>query len=184
MYSVLEPYALSLPIPVFYGLFTHDAWEAIILSDEGYSVDTFSTLSLWSRYIPSNCIDSLLIHTFRKKLFKAIKQMHLLGVVHGDFHPRNVVQSPEIWWRRLLFGEQLTIIDFTHASLGHQCPGGLCEELLFVHDCLALSTAHYPDLPFSILTCAHIAHRGGNMIKSSYTYFVSVLFPPYLPSWF
>ena len=35
--------------PVFYGLFTNGYWDAIILSDEGASLDSFANLSRKSR---------------------------------------------------------------------------------------------------------------------------------------
>jgi hypothetical protein len=45
--------------------------------------------------------------------------LHCAGIAHGDFEPRNVVQSSRKWLR---------IIDYSHAYL-HRCHPHRCEEL-------------------------------------------------------
>jgi hypothetical protein len=42
-----------------------------------------------------------------------------LNVCHGDFERRNIVCR----------GNDIHIIDFSHSSLEHRCPGQSCEEL-------------------------------------------------------
>lgn len=59
-------------------------------------------------------------HSSRYALFLSLEQIHLVGVLHADLQPRNVV-----------LGEAgPVIIDFSHSELQHQCPGAkLCWEL-------------------------------------------------------
>ncbi len=57
---------------------------------------------------------------YRKRLFASLCNLHQLNVYHGDFEPRNVVRS----------GSRICIIDFSHSSLNHVCPGWRsCTEL-------------------------------------------------------
>jgi hypothetical protein len=56
----------------------------------------------------------------RIQLFVYITELHRIGVLHGDFEPRNVVQK----------GLRTRIIDFTHSSIDHSCLGWRgCPEL-------------------------------------------------------
>jgi len=56
----------------------------------------------------------------RKRLFTLLCKLHQLNIYHGDFEPRNVVRC----------GSQICIIDFSHSSLNHVCPGWRsCAEL-------------------------------------------------------
>jgi len=55
----------------------------------------------------------------RKRLFASLCNLHQLNVYHGDFEPRNVVRN----------GSRVSIIDFSHSSLNHACPGWSCTEL-------------------------------------------------------
>jgi serine/threonine protein kinase len=56
----------------------------------------------------------------RKRLFTSLCKLHQLNIYHGDFEPRNVVRS----------GSRVSIIDFSHSSLNHVCPGWRsCAEL-------------------------------------------------------
>lgn len=55
-----------------------------------------------------------------QQLYQHMKVIHDLGVVHGDFQPRNVVMDPVT--------ESIKVIDFSHSML-HECSGQSCFEL-------------------------------------------------------
>jgi hypothetical protein len=56
----------------------------------------------------------------RKRLFTSLCKLHEENIYHGDFEPRNVVR----------WGSRVCIIDFSHSSLDHVCPGWKsCAEL-------------------------------------------------------
>jgi len=57
-----------------------------------------------------------------------LKRVHALGIQHGDFAERNVVQRHGSWITRLI-RPRYVVIDFSHACTGHQCRGKRCPEL-------------------------------------------------------
>lgn len=66
----------------------------------------------------------------RATLLSQLCSLHRVHVLHGDFEPRNVVRGRQ----------GLSIIDFSHSSLNHDCPGWrTCEELQKAQSKLGLS---------------------------------------------
>lgn len=53
------------------------------------------------------------LYHHRYKAWICLRQLHLSGVYHGDFVPRNVVIADD---------GQPRIVDFDHGSGKHQCP--------------------------------------------------------------
>lgn len=91
-------------IPTYFGLFENDTERAVILTDEGDSLESFESLT----------------SAQKTTLYSDLEYIHDLGIVHGDFEPKNVVSN----------GANPVIIDFSHAETKHNCGGrDRCEEL-------------------------------------------------------
>jgi hypothetical protein len=65
---------------------------------------------------------------YRKQIMFTLKQVHVLGIEHGDFAERNVVQGRFSCIIRLL-RPRYQLIDFSHARTSHHCRGAGCHEL-------------------------------------------------------
>jgi hypothetical protein len=66
----------------------------------------------------------------RLQILSTLKQVHALGVKHGDFAERNVVHRPQSQISRLFYLHSgCVLIDFSHAGMNHHCKGPGCEEL-------------------------------------------------------
>ncbi|KAJ7734517.1 hypothetical protein DFH07DRAFT_988971, partial [Mycena maculata] len=101
-------------IPTLMGMLTSRDGKntVLIMSHGGEALSTFSDLRPYEKLI----------------LFHRLIRLHKTGVQHNDLEPRNVTRS----------SSGPLIIDFDHASLGHNCPGASCQELLQVAEALEL----------------------------------------------
>ncbi|PVG04484.1 hypothetical protein CPB86DRAFT_672635, partial [Serendipita vermifera] len=91
-------------IPTFYGYFGNKHTPVLILSDEGPVAENLTDLSL----------------KIRNDFFNALVEIHKAGVVHKNFNSSHV----------FLNDSGPILFDFSHASLGHVCPGAyICDEL-------------------------------------------------------
>ncbi|KAK0449541.1 uncharacterized protein EV420DRAFT_1766945 [Desarmillaria tabescens] len=100
-------------LPRFYGMFQRPVggWFAFYLEDVGDNLETMYGLG-WSgvkRSMPKMQWQELL---------ESVKQLHSLGVLHGDLEPRNVAQT----------AEGFKFFDFGHSEL-HHCQPKECDEL-------------------------------------------------------
>jgi hypothetical protein len=73
-----------------------------------------------------------------------LTRVHDLGVEHGDFAERNVMQGRQYGVTRLLVPRHV-LIDFSHACTSHRCRGTECRELLDASEQLRLT---YDDLSY------------------------------------
>lgn len=60
------------------------------------------------------------IVTRRRSLLDSLREVHQAGIWHGDMRAPNVTRSKD---------GRISIIDFSHASVAHECGGGDCREL-------------------------------------------------------
>ncbi|KAJ7121860.1 hypothetical protein C8R43DRAFT_1112120 [Mycena crocata] len=114
----------GVEIPKVVGLFRRndDNNLVLLITYAGKQLKTFAYL---------NPID-------RRTLFRRLHRLHQGGVQHNDFEPRNVT----------MFGSSNpVIIDFDNASLGHECPGASCGELIQVAEVLGLNIAAELSMP-------------------------------------
>jgi tRNA A-37 threonylcarbamoyl transferase component Bud32 len=66
-------------------------------------------------------------------------RVHDLGIEHGDFAERNVMQGRQYSVTRLLVPRHV-LIDFSHARTSHRCTGTDCRELLDASEQLGLTS--------------------------------------------
>ncbi|KAJ7021143.1 hypothetical protein C8F04DRAFT_873057, partial [Mycena alexandri] len=104
----------GVAIPKVIGMFTTTDGKntVLMMSYAGKALNAFSELEPRDK------------HT----LFHRLVRLHKTGVQHNDLEPRNVTKS----------SSGPLIIDFDRASLGHNCPGASCQELLQVAQALDL----------------------------------------------
>jgi hypothetical protein len=66
---------------------------------------------------------------FSSCLYNKLLQLHRVGILHGDFEPRNVALGPR----------GVILLDFSHSSDHHSCNGEtLCHELVYARSILEL----------------------------------------------
>ncbi|KAK0229978.1 hypothetical protein EDD85DRAFT_126609 [Armillaria nabsnona] len=100
-------------VPRFYGMFQRPAggWFTFLLENVGDSLEEVYG-SDWSD------VKRAVSATEWEKLIDSVKKLHSLGVVHGDFEPRNVAQTTD----------GFKFIDFGRSEM-HRCQQDECQEL-------------------------------------------------------
>ncbi|KAF9034147.1 hypothetical protein BDP27DRAFT_1435841 [Rhodocollybia butyracea] len=92
----------------------------LILADAGH----FLKGSLWN----DPGVQSL-THKQRVIVMNIIRSLHAIGVRHGDFQPRNLVEDGD---------GMIRVIDFEHSELDHICHGKVCSEVAITRKNLGL----------------------------------------------
>ncbi|PBK86523.1 hypothetical protein ARMGADRAFT_1169003 [Armillaria gallica] len=100
-------------VPRFYGMFQRPAggWFAFCLEDVGDNLEKLYGLD-WSE------VKMFMPKIQWRQLVQSAKQLHSLGILHGDLEPRNVTET----------SEGFKFFDFGRSEL-HNCQQGQCEEL-------------------------------------------------------
>ncbi|KAJ7284695.1 hypothetical protein C8J57DRAFT_1217094 [Mycena rebaudengoi] len=108
--------------PRYYGTFEDTRGSvALVLEDGGTALQSFAEITT-KQSVFIQFVRLQQANTSRSQLLmEKVKHLHSIQVTHGDLVPRNIVKDNN---------EDLWIVDFHCATVGHVCPGDECEELV------------------------------------------------------
>jgi hypothetical protein len=133
IYRLLSRTPARSVIPTYLGYFQHGHTQILLLSDVGLTLESFRQ-PLHVRCVLQH-LSTTLLTSFSERLYRGLVLLHEAGIYHDDFCPRNTANG--------------FVMDFSHASQGHQCPGiDQCDELIQARQDLGLDAHTKPHLHF------------------------------------